>query len=162
DEWVNAYKAILERSIPIEPSECGTVEVGDLVVCFQESEAQAIYFDAHVLEIRRTLLEQMLHMRNVFAGLLTRKSIEERCEQLRAGVEMGSPDYMIKISLSPRKHIDVMLKETNRDLISMLSIQFHIKLLSNCNQVISPIFKMQQEENTSVLTVCSSTLSTVK
>lgn len=33
----------------------------------------------------------------VLAGLLTRKSIEERCEQLRAGVEMGSPDYMIKI-----------------------------------------------------------------
>ncbi|XP_026409918.1 BTB/POZ and MATH domain-containing protein 3-like [Papaver somniferum] len=54
-------KAIRKRSIPIEPSKCGTVEIGDLVVCFQESEAQAI-FDAHVLEIRRTLLEQMMHM----------------------------------------------------------------------------------------------------
>ncbi|RZC78463.1 hypothetical protein C5167_002744 [Papaver somniferum] len=29
-------KAIRQRSIPIEPSKCGTVEIGDLVVCFQD------------------------------------------------------------------------------------------------------------------------------
>ncbi|KAI3868437.1 hypothetical protein MKW92_001630 [Papaver armeniacum] len=55
DEWVSVKKAVRERSIPIEPSECETVEVGDLVLCFQESEDQAIYFDAHVLEIHRRL-----------------------------------------------------------------------------------------------------------
>ncbi|KAI3935812.1 hypothetical protein MKX01_032996 [Papaver californicum] len=55
DEWVNVKKAVRERSIPIEPSECEKVEVGDLVLCFQESEDRAIYFDAHVLEIHRRL-----------------------------------------------------------------------------------------------------------
>ncbi|KAI3881801.1 hypothetical protein MKW92_011362 [Papaver armeniacum] len=55
DEWVSVKKAVRERSIPIEPSECEIVEVGDLVLCFQESEDQAIYFDAHVLEIHRRL-----------------------------------------------------------------------------------------------------------
>ncbi|MCL7027428.1 hypothetical protein MKW94_023079 [Papaver nudicaule] len=55
DEWVSIKKAVRERSIPIEPSECETVEVGDLVLCFQESEDQAIYFDAHILEINRRL-----------------------------------------------------------------------------------------------------------
>lgn len=35
DEWINIKKAIRERSIPIEHSECGKVKVGDLVLCFQ-------------------------------------------------------------------------------------------------------------------------------
>ncbi|KAF6161629.1 hypothetical protein GIB67_017267 [Kingdonia uniflora] len=55
DEWVNVKRGVRERSIPLEPSECQKVEVGDLVLCFQEREDQAIYFDAHVLEIQRRL-----------------------------------------------------------------------------------------------------------
>ncbi|XP_077228594.1 SAWADEE HOMEODOMAIN protein isoform X2 [Tasmannia lanceolata] len=46
DEWVNIKKAIRERSLPLEPSECGKVE---------ERKDHASYFDAHVLEIKRRL-----------------------------------------------------------------------------------------------------------
>lgn len=35
DEWVNVKTAVRERSIPLEPSECQKVEVGDLVLCYQ-------------------------------------------------------------------------------------------------------------------------------
>lgn len=35
DEWVNVRRAVRERSIPLEPSECQRVKVGDLVLCFQ-------------------------------------------------------------------------------------------------------------------------------
>ncbi|CAN0858772.1 Protein SAWADEE HOMEODOMAIN HOMOLOG 1 [Linum grandiflorum] len=35
DEWVNLKRAVRERSIPLEPSECQKVEVGDLVLCFR-------------------------------------------------------------------------------------------------------------------------------
>lgn len=35
DEWVNIKKAVRERSIPLEHSECHKVKVGDLVLCFQ-------------------------------------------------------------------------------------------------------------------------------
>ncbi|XP_072968043.1 protein SAWADEE HOMEODOMAIN HOMOLOG 1 isoform X1 [Typha angustifolia] len=55
DEWVNVKKAVRERSIPLESSECRKVSVGDLVLCFRESSEEAIYFDAHVLEIQRKL-----------------------------------------------------------------------------------------------------------
>ncbi|OVA20233.1 hypothetical protein BVC80_157g27 [Macleaya cordata] len=55
DEWVNVKKAVRERSIPMEPSECQKVQVGDLVLCFQERRDQAIYYDAHVVEIKRRL-----------------------------------------------------------------------------------------------------------
>ncbi|KAB5574285.1 hypothetical protein DKX38_001479 [Salix brachista] len=55
DEWVNVRRAVRERSIPLEPSECQRVKVGDLVLCFQEREERAVYCDAHVLEINRQL-----------------------------------------------------------------------------------------------------------
>lgn len=35
DEWVNVRTGVRERSIPLEPSECEKVKVGDLVLCFQ-------------------------------------------------------------------------------------------------------------------------------
>ncbi|KAG2268364.1 hypothetical protein Bca52824_062919 [Brassica carinata] len=35
DEWVNVQTSVRERSIPVEPSECGRVKVGELLLCFQ-------------------------------------------------------------------------------------------------------------------------------
>lgn len=35
DEWVNMKSEVRERSIPLDPSECQKVKVGDLVLCFQ-------------------------------------------------------------------------------------------------------------------------------
>ena len=35
DEWVNMKRGVRERSVPLEPSECQKVKVGDLVLCFQ-------------------------------------------------------------------------------------------------------------------------------
>ncbi|KAK4425970.1 protein SAWADEE HOMEODOMAIN1 [Sesamum alatum] len=55
DEWVNVRESLRERSVSLEHSECGKVKVGDLVVCFQEIQDQARYFDAHVIEIQRRL-----------------------------------------------------------------------------------------------------------
>ncbi|XP_057773131.1 protein SAWADEE HOMEODOMAIN HOMOLOG 1-like [Salvia miltiorrhiza] len=53
DEWVSVSKAVRERSIPLEHSECDKVSVGDLVLCFREAEDHALYCDAHVVEIER-------------------------------------------------------------------------------------------------------------
>lgn len=55
DEWVNVKRALRDRSIPLEPSECHKVKVGDLVLCFQEREDHAVYCDAYVLEIQKRL-----------------------------------------------------------------------------------------------------------
>ncbi|CAK9159470.1 unnamed protein product, partial [Ilex paraguariensis] len=55
DEWVNVKKAVRERSVALEHSECQKVKVGDLVLCFQERSDQARYYDARVLEIQRRL-----------------------------------------------------------------------------------------------------------
>ncbi|KAJ7965923.1 Protein SAWADEE HOMEODOMAIN like [Quillaja saponaria] len=55
DEWVNVKRAVRERSVPMEHTECNKVKVGDLVLCFQERRDQAIYYDAHVLEIQRRI-----------------------------------------------------------------------------------------------------------
>lgn len=55
DEWVNVKKAVRERSIPLESSECRKVALGDLVLCFREASDQATYYDAHVVEIQRKL-----------------------------------------------------------------------------------------------------------
>ncbi|XP_038698376.1 protein SAWADEE HOMEODOMAIN HOMOLOG 1-like isoform X1 [Tripterygium wilfordii] len=55
DEWINVKKAVRERSIPLEHTECNAVKVGDLVLCFQERREQSIYYDAHVIEIQRRL-----------------------------------------------------------------------------------------------------------
>ncbi|PPR88158.1 hypothetical protein GOBAR_AA32529 [Gossypium barbadense] len=53
DEWVNVKKAVRERSIPFEHSECNKVTIGDLVLCLQERRDQSIYYDAHVVKIER-------------------------------------------------------------------------------------------------------------
>ncbi|KAK6273923.1 hypothetical protein POUND7_011006 [Theobroma cacao] len=55
DEWVNVKKAVRERSIPFEHTECDKVKVGDLVLCLQERRDQAIYYDAHIIEIERKM-----------------------------------------------------------------------------------------------------------
>ncbi|XP_038981319.1 protein SAWADEE HOMEODOMAIN HOMOLOG 1-like [Phoenix dactylifera] len=55
DEWVNVKKAVRERSIPLESSECLKVAVGGLVLCFRETTEQAAYYDAHVMEIQRKM-----------------------------------------------------------------------------------------------------------
>lgn len=55
DEWVNVRKGLRERSIPLEPSECHKVKVGDLVLCFRANEDHALYSDAHVVRIERQL-----------------------------------------------------------------------------------------------------------
>ncbi|KAF2301168.1 hypothetical protein GH714_020601 [Hevea brasiliensis] len=53
DEWVNVKRAVRERSIPLEPSECSRVKVGDLVLCFRERQELAVYCDAYVMGIQR-------------------------------------------------------------------------------------------------------------
>ncbi|XP_039033391.1 protein SAWADEE HOMEODOMAIN HOMOLOG 1-like [Hibiscus syriacus] len=53
DEWVNVKRAVRERSIPFEHSECHKVIVRDLVLALQERRNQSIYYDAHILEIER-------------------------------------------------------------------------------------------------------------
>ncbi|XVF89156.1 hypothetical protein PTKIN_Ptkin19aG0107600 [Pterospermum kingtungense] len=68
DEWVNVKKAVRERSIPFEHSECHKVKVGDLVLCLQERRDQSIYYDAHVLDIERK-------MHDIRAPLEYKKSI---------------------------------------------------------------------------------------
>ncbi|XP_012077387.1 protein SAWADEE HOMEODOMAIN HOMOLOG 1 isoform X2 [Jatropha curcas] len=55
DEWVNVKNAVRERSVPLEHSECHKVQVGDTVCCFQERRDQAIYYDAHVIDIQRRM-----------------------------------------------------------------------------------------------------------
>ncbi|PSS07403.1 Protein SAWADEE HOMEODOMAIN like [Actinidia chinensis var. chinensis] len=55
DEWVNVETGVRERSIPLESSECHWIHVGDLVICFRESDDDAIYCDAHIVKIHRRL-----------------------------------------------------------------------------------------------------------
>lgn len=53
DEWVNVKWGVRQRSIPLEPSECDRVKVGDLVLCFRVEENHEVYCDAYVEEIER-------------------------------------------------------------------------------------------------------------
>lgn len=55
DEWVNVKRGVRERSVPLEPSECGRLNVGDPVMCFREDEYLAVYGDAMVVEIQRQI-----------------------------------------------------------------------------------------------------------
>ncbi|KAK4401188.1 protein SAWADEE HOMEODOMAIN2 [Sesamum angolense] len=55
DEWVNVRNDVRERSVAFEHSECQKVKAGDLVVCFQERQDLARYYDAHVIDIQRRL-----------------------------------------------------------------------------------------------------------
>ncbi|CAM6102583.1 unnamed protein product [Calypogeia fissa] len=53
DEWVNVRSAVRQRSLPCEASECVAVLPGDLILCFQEGNEQALYFDADILDVQR-------------------------------------------------------------------------------------------------------------
>ncbi|CAA0826905.1 Protein SAWADEE HOMEODOMAIN HOMOLOG 1 [Striga hermonthica] len=53
DEWVSVKRAVRERSIPLENSECHKVDIGDLMLCYREAEHNALYCDARVVEIER-------------------------------------------------------------------------------------------------------------
>ncbi|XP_057862314.1 protein SAWADEE HOMEODOMAIN HOMOLOG 2 isoform X2 [Cryptomeria japonica] len=53
DEWVNVRKAVRQRSIPCEASDCVSIRPGDTVLCFREGIEQAIYFDACVIDVQR-------------------------------------------------------------------------------------------------------------
>lgn len=53
DEWVNVRSAVRQRSLPCEASECVAILPGDLVLCFQEGNEQALYYDACVRQIER-------------------------------------------------------------------------------------------------------------
>ncbi|KAJ9559678.1 hypothetical protein OSB04_004838 [Centaurea solstitialis] len=55
DEWVNVRRGLRERSIPLEPSECHKVKVGDLLLCYRANEDHALYSDAHLLKVERQL-----------------------------------------------------------------------------------------------------------
>ncbi|CAI9267528.1 unnamed protein product [Lactuca saligna] len=55
DEWVNVRKGLRERSIPLVPSECHKVKVGDLLLCFRANEDHALYSDAQLLRVERQL-----------------------------------------------------------------------------------------------------------
>ncbi|XP_055827281.1 protein SAWADEE HOMEODOMAIN HOMOLOG 1 [Solanum dulcamara] len=55
DEWVNVKRGVRERSVPLEPSECDKLNVGDHVMCFREDEYLAVYGDAMVVEIQKNL-----------------------------------------------------------------------------------------------------------
>lgn len=58
DEWVNVRKGLRERSIPLVPSECHKVKVGDLLLCFRANEDHALYSDAHLIRVERQLHDQ--------------------------------------------------------------------------------------------------------
>ncbi|CAI9114206.1 OLC1v1014870C1 [Oldenlandia corymbosa var. corymbosa] len=58
DEWVNVKRGVRERSIPLEDSECEKVKVGDLVLCYRETEDLAVYRDARVIDIKRKLHDE--------------------------------------------------------------------------------------------------------
>ncbi|XP_057504272.1 protein SAWADEE HOMEODOMAIN HOMOLOG 1-like isoform X2 [Actinidia eriantha] len=54
DEWVSVKNSSIRvRSLPLEHAECGKLKIGDLVLCFQEKREQAIYYDAHIVEIQK-------------------------------------------------------------------------------------------------------------
>lgn len=53
DEWVNVRSAVRQRSLPCEASECVSILPGDAVLCFQEGNRQALYYDAYVMDVER-------------------------------------------------------------------------------------------------------------
>ncbi|KAB2629653.1 sawadee homeodoman 1-like [Pyrus ussuriensis x Pyrus communis] len=55
DEWVNVKKAVRERSVPLEHSECYTLKVGDHVLCILERRDEAIHVDSHITDIQRQM-----------------------------------------------------------------------------------------------------------
>ncbi|KAK7410397.1 hypothetical protein VNO78_01148 [Psophocarpus tetragonolobus] len=55
DEWINIKTSVRQRSIPLENTECSNLKIGDPVLCFQERRDQAIYYDAHIIDIQRRM-----------------------------------------------------------------------------------------------------------
>lgn len=55
DEWLNVKESIRECSLGIDHSECQILKPGNLVVCFQEKNESAKYYDAHIVEIKRKM-----------------------------------------------------------------------------------------------------------
>ncbi|KAH1245034.1 Protein SAWADEE HOMEODOMAIN-like 2 [Glycine max] len=55
DEWINIKTSVRQRSIPLESTECSNLKIGDPVLCFQERRDQAIYYDAHIVEIQKRM-----------------------------------------------------------------------------------------------------------
>ncbi|KAF7081762.1 hypothetical protein CFC21_085673 [Triticum aestivum] len=53
EEWINVCKSVRLRSLPCIDTECVGVLPGDLILCYQVRKEQALYFDAHVLEVER-------------------------------------------------------------------------------------------------------------
>ncbi|KAF5199073.1 Sawadee homeodomain-like protein [Thalictrum thalictroides] len=82
DEWVNVKTGVRERSLPLESSECHKVNVGDLVLCFHEKRDQAIYYDAHVLEIQKKL-HDVRGCRCLFLVRYVHDNTEERVQLRR-------------------------------------------------------------------------------
>ncbi|PON36621.1 SAWADEE domain containing protein [Parasponia andersonii] len=81
DEWVNVRTGVRERSIPLEPSECHKVKVGDLVLCFQERDHHAVYQDAHVVDIHRHLHD----LNNCQCMFIVRYDNDDTQENVRLG-----------------------------------------------------------------------------
>ncbi|XP_057522983.1 protein SAWADEE HOMEODOMAIN HOMOLOG 1-like [Amaranthus tricolor] len=55
DEWVNVKNDVRERSIPLDNWECQKVKPGDDMLCLLERKDQAIYYDAHILDVQRKM-----------------------------------------------------------------------------------------------------------
>ncbi|XP_062008479.1 protein SAWADEE HOMEODOMAIN HOMOLOG 1-like isoform X2 [Rosa rugosa] len=111
DEWVNVRRAVRDRSIPLEESECHKVKVGDLVLCFQEREDEAVYCDAHVLEIQRSLHDQT-GCRCIF---VVRFDHDKSKEQVSLGRLCCRPSqYTSSAIVKPNQDINTK-QEINRD-----------------------------------------------
>ncbi|KAK1370119.1 SAWADEE domain-containing protein [Heracleum sosnowskyi] len=55
DEWLNVKESIRECSLGIDHSECQILKPGVHVVCFQEKNDFAKYYDAHIVDIKRKM-----------------------------------------------------------------------------------------------------------
>lgn len=53
DEWVNVRRAVRQRSLACESSDCFSIFPGDVVCCFLEGTKQALFYDAYVLDVER-------------------------------------------------------------------------------------------------------------
>ncbi|XP_050232557.1 protein SAWADEE HOMEODOMAIN HOMOLOG 1-like [Mercurialis annua] len=89
DEWINIKSGVRERSIPLENSECHKVQVGDVLCCFQERRDQAIYYDAHVIEIQR----KMHDIRGCRCMFLIRYQHDNTDERVRLRRLCSRPSY---------------------------------------------------------------------
>nr|XP_017227563.1 PREDICTED: protein SAWADEE HOMEODOMAIN HOMOLOG 1-like isoform X2 [Daucus carota subsp. sativus] len=82
DEWVNVKESVRERSLGLEHSECHTLKVGDLVLCFQERKDLAKYYDAHIIDIKRKL-HDIRGCRCNFFVRYNHNNVEEKVDLVR-------------------------------------------------------------------------------